>query len=175
VPVGIDLGGTGGSITLSGPDSGVYKGIVLYQSRSTNLNIGLDDGWLYKCAGSGCSNPSYIADDATVNVTGVVYDNSFTNEPSNEVFSQIGQTFGGPYGALCAGTTSASDGGPTPCAGVPSGVNITDSAGSIQITGAVVVGAFGTQGGTSSKPLTLTITFQSSDISLAAGNLRLIF
>ena len=41
--------------------------------------------------------------------------------------------------------------------------------------GAVIVGAFGTMGGTSSSPLTLTLNFESSDVAISAGNLRLLF
>ena len=183
VPDGITIGGLAGStVNLTAPDSGVFKGIALYQSRSVNLNIGLDDGWT-TTAGSGggwcwfnCNTNVYTPDDATITINGVVYDNSFTNEPSNEVFTAIGDTYGGPYGALCAGTTStALSGDPTPCPGIPGSSTLTNTAGNIAINGAVIVGAFGTMGGTAGTPLALTITFESTDLSISAGNLRLIF
>jgi Flp pilus assembly protein TadG len=191
VPDGITVGGLAKStVTLTGPDSGVYKGIALYQSRSVDANIGLDDGWTttsgngdcsgWWCTGSGChyncNRNTYTPDDANITINGVVYDNSFTNEPSNEVFSSIGGTYGGPYGALCTGTTATDlSNDPTPCPGVPSTSTLGDTSGTVAINGAVIVDAFGTMGGTTSAPLGLTITFESDDVSLNVGNLRLIF
>jgi len=180
---GIDIGGVSGStVTLSAPNEGIYKDILLYQNRSTDLNIGLDDGWTTTSSGQTCWNGffcngnsnTYTADGATINLTGVVYDNSFSNEPSNEVFSAIGQNYGGPYASLCTGATSDSlSGDPTPCPGISSGP--TNTSGTVTITGAVIVGAFGTMGGSSSSPMTLTINFEASDVSIEAGNLKLLF
>jgi hypothetical protein len=74
VPDGISIGGpTGAQVSLSGPTSGIYKGIVLFQDRAINLNIGLDDGWLHP------SSNTYTPDGANITINGVVYDNSFTN------------------------------------------------------------------------------------------------
>ena len=181
---GITVGGASGStVTLSASDTGVYKGILLYESRSTNENIGLDDGWFTTPGSQSCffgfcwgSSNNYTADGANITLTGVVYDNSFTNEPSSEVFSAIGDSYEGPYGSLCTGSTSeALSGDPTPCPGIPSSLSIDNTSGTITINGAVIVGAFGTLGGSSGSPQTLTINFNSDDISISAGTLKLIF
>jgi hypothetical protein len=181
---GIHIGGmSGATVTLSAPDEGVYKGILLYQSRSTNLNIGLDDGYtnqpgVQTCTRWGCSTgpDTYTAEGATINLTGVVYDNSFSNEPSDEVFSVIGSSYGGPYGALCTGSTSdVLAGSPTPCPGIATNLPIDNTSGAVTITGAVVVGAFGTMGGDTDNPMALDIIFNSNYLSISAGNLKLIF
>ena len=171
VPDGITVGGvTGTTVNISAPNTGAYQGIALYQDRGLNQNIGLDDGWTQ----SGTTqNPVYTADGSTINITGVVYDNSYTNESSTKVFSYIGETYQGPYGSLCTGTTNvAYAGDPVPCAGA-SGISTTS--GSVSITGAVIVGAFGTQGGSTSHPITLTITFDASAVPTSVGNVRLSF
>lgn len=181
---GIHLGGAAGaSVMLTGPDQGVYKGILLYQSRSVNLNIGLDNGWTQApgaqiCGSRGCRpGPStYTSDGATITLNGVVYDNSYRTEPADEVFSAIGSSYAGPYGSLCAGSTAAAlIGDPVPCPGIPSSTGIGNTSGNVTINGAVIVGAFGTMGGTNSNPMALTINFDGSGIALSAGNLRLLF
>ncbi len=177
----IDIGGaSGATVTLTGPNTGPFENIALYQDRSINENIGLDDGWTHS------SYRSYTANAATITINGVVYDNSFTNESTTEVFSAIGSTYAGPYSSLCTGATDVSESGdPVPCPGVPTtygwggggygGSSVQNTSGSVAINGAVVVGAFGTQGGSTSNPLSLTITYNSNSVPSSVGGVKLIF
>ncbi|GEM_PF-3036819 len=167
---GIEVGGAKtATVSLTAPTNGPYDGIALYQRRSTNLNIGMDDGWTHTSTG-------YTANGANVTVNGVVYDNSFSSEPSGEVFSAIGSSYGGPYSTLCGGATAtALDGDPVPCPGIPSGLSFTDTTGAININGAVIVGAFCTTGGASGSPLKVTITYDSSKVPTSVSGVRLVF
>jgi len=186
---GIDVGGApGATVNLTGPSAGPFQGVALYQDRNVDENIGLDDGWTQSQTWQGTQ---YTADGATITIDGVVYDNSFSNESTTELFSSIGSQYGGPYAALCTGATNVGEAGdPVPCPGIPSsygdgygdgwggwggGGGLNNTAGTVTINGAVVVGAFGTQGGTTSNPLSLTINYQSSSVPTSVGGVKLIF
>jgi hypothetical protein len=76
---GIHLGGLG-SVTLTGPSSGPYAHMLLYQDRNVPANIGLDD---------------QTGDDATIQLTGAVYDNS---QGGDGILVSGGQKGGGSGG-----------------------------------------------------------------------------
>jgi hypothetical protein len=167
---GIEVGGApGATVNITAPSGGPFESIAFYQSRSNNFNIGLDDGWNY-------SGGTYTANGASITINGVVYDNSYTNEPSGLVFSSIQSQYTGPYASLCTGATSQGEGGdPVPCPGIPRGLPITNTSGSVTINGAVIVGGFGTQGGSTSNPLTLTISFNPASVPSSVSGVRLIY
>ena len=167
---GIEVGGApGATVNITAPSAGPFESIALYQSRSNNFNIGLDDGWTY-------SGGSYRANGASITINGVVYDNSYNNEPAGLVFSSIQSQYTGPYASLCTGATNQGEGGdPVPCPGIPSSLPISNTSGTVTINGAVIVGGFGTQGGSTSNPLTLTISFDAASVPSSVSGIRLIY
>lgn len=114
---GVQIGGEG-SVTLSGPTSGPWSHLVLYQDRGAQANIGLDDS---------------ADDSATIHITGAIYDNS---DPTGSAQGA---------GILISGQLLAN--GPQGPGGPGSGTTTsTSGGGSIQIDGMVVVDAFSTNG-----------------------------
>jgi Flp pilus assembly protein TadG len=123
----VEIGGDG-TVTISAPQTGSWEGFVVWQLASTEANIGID-------AESG--------QNATVNLTGIVYDNS---DPTGQDLSAP-QYWGGnsslPFiagGMLVAGSGLAT---------AESGNTFTGdtlSGGKVTITGMATVDIFQTQG-----------------------------